>query len=266
MLARRARIERAKAHLERIAPHRKDLREFSTALLALAEGKLHEIRVEDWRDRPSAISFALALAGRRPCGAIVFLQLLHEARAEGALFARGLSFLGVDPMRVVSLFARDEPHFLWAVEEAAREKSVAAVIALAPKGAGKALDLTATRRLSLAAEEAGASPILIRTIKHAEPTAAFIRWRIEPAPSRPDADDEKAAGALRWRVLLERFRADGRFCAGAPMLVELSHDGEHPALAEVPAVSVPLSPILGHGAFQAQPSGGRSERRAARSL
>jgi protein ImuA len=264
MLARRARLARAKAHLERIGRREQGRRDRpGAAPLTLAKGALHEIRAEDWRQRPAALSFALALAGTRD-GPVVFLQLAHEARAEGTLFARGLEGFGVDPARVIAAFADDEKRFLWALEEAAREESLAAVIALAPRGE-RLCSLTATRRLALAAECSGVSPILIRTMTDAAPTAAVIRWKVEAAPSRPDADDERAPGAPRWRVFLERFRADPRLAAGAPFTAELNHDGRHVRLAQAATVPVPFFSLLGDGPGETQNPFAR-DRRAARSF
>jgi len=269
MLARKAALARARAHLERIerkwamaSGGRPSLRK--AAPLALDEGALHEIRIEDWRARASAVSFALALAGPRG-GAIVLVQLAHEARTDGALFARGLEGLGVAPGRLVAAFAQDEKRFFWALEEAAREKGLAAVIALAPRGE-KLLDLTATRRLALAAEGAAAAPIIIRTMTVAAPTAAAIRWKIEPAPSRPDPDDARAPGAPRWRVSLERFRADGRLCACPPFLAELRHDGRNLHLSETTPVLVPVLPLLADGPEETHRAFTRRERRAAHSF
>lgn len=285
MLARKAQLERAKAHLERLAEKWEPVFRATgassgervnaapTAPLALVAGALNEIRIEDWRERPSALSFALALAGMRAragmraqeSGAIVFLQLAHEARGEGALFARGLAALGVDPARLVVAFVRNEKQLLWALEEAAREKSVAAVIAEAPKTA-RLIDLTATRRLALAAEASGASPLLVRTMASPAPTAAFIRWRIESAPSLPPADDEKSPGSPRWRVFLERCRAGTRLCGGAPFIAEIKHDGRNVFLEEAAALPFPLPALLGDGAPEAQGRRAAREPGAARAL
>jgi protein ImuA len=284
MSAQRAELARLKAHLAAIEPRRAthaaaDVTAGAGAEagargkvpLALLPGALHEVRIEDWRARPAAFSFSLALAARRARetkGAIVFLQRAHDAKAEGLPFARGLSAFGVALDGFLAAFARDEKELLWAAEEAARDRSVAAILALAPTRE-KRIDLTATRRLSLAAEASGAAPILIRTMTAPLPTSAAIRWRLEPAPSAPDPDDDRAPGPPRWRIFLERRRAGA--AGGAPMETEWRHDLEDFAVAQdVPAARAPLSVprplLLGDGSREAQGPCAAGERRAARSL
>ena len=83
---------------------------------------------------------------------------------------------------------------LWAVDQAARNPAVAAVVADA---AG--LDLRAGRRLQLAAEQAAALVLLARPPdEHNRPTAAWSRWWITPEPS-PNPSP-------RWTVALTRCK------------------------------------------------------------
>ncbi|MEX0644831.1 MAG: hypothetical protein WD076_05945 [Parvularculaceae bacterium] len=195
--------------------------------LGAVRGALSEVRAADWRDGPAALAFALALAGRRAAEtskttskAIVFLALAHEARRGGHLFGRALAACEVNLDSLVAAFATDAKALLWAMEEAARADGVAAVVADIP-GAHRLLDLTATRRLSLAAGFSGAAAILVRTMKAPEPTAADIRWRVAHAPSAPALHDRRASGNPRWTVEIERCRKGGR---GA-WVVEQRHDG-----------------------------------------
>src|SRR5437868_4979492 len=53
--------------------------------------------------------------------------------------------------------------------------------------AAAAADLTATRRLSLAAREGAAFGLLLRHRASPSPSAAATRWQIAASPSRPDA-------------------------------------------------------------------------------
>jgi protein ImuA len=204
--------------------------------LEASPGALSEVRAADWRDGPAALGFALALSGRRAAAAskaIVFLGLAHEARRDGLLFGRSLSAYGVNPAGLVAAFAKDAKALLWAAEEATRSDGVAAVIVDIPAPAAL-LDLTATRRLSLAAAASGASAILVRTMKAPEPTAAVIRWRVAASASAPDPHDRRASGNPRWIVEIERCRKGGR---GA-WVVEHHHDG---LLVCGPARPVPQS-------------------------
>jgi protein ImuA len=80
---------------------------------------------------------------------------------------------------------------LWAMEEALRCRALACVIA-EMTGEGAVADLTATRRLALAAREGVSAQnsglgLLIRHKITDMPSAAATRWEIAPALSQPDA-------------------------------------------------------------------------------
>jgi protein ImuA len=93
------------------------------------------------------------------------------------------------------------------MEEGLRSKAVASVI-----GELGALDLTASRRIQLAAEWGGTTAIAIRRGVSARlkdvraPSAAMSRWRIDPLPSRGEAG-LKIVGKPRWRLELLRCRS-----------------------------------------------------------
>ncbi|MDQ2103547.1 hypothetical protein QSG27_12680, partial [Azospirillum sp. C340-1] len=76
------------------------------------------------------------------------------------------------------------------------------------RGEGGGLDLTASRRLQLAAESSGVTGILLQNAsrnaaRRSAASAAVTRWRIAPAPSQPE---EPGVGDPRWRAELERCR------------------------------------------------------------
>ena len=127
----------------------------------------------------------------------------------GRLMARGAMAFGIPPQRFLVVRPRTEAEALWALEEVLR--SGAADLAV---GTVKAASLTQTRRLDMAAREAGAMAGLIRVedgrgSAGAWPlSAARRRWRIGALPSAPDPWDGRAPGAPRWRVELAR-RRDG---------------------------------------------------------
>jgi protein ImuA len=208
-LARKPALARLKAKLAEIAPPAAVALQAPPEALALRPAALNEIRAADWRDAPAALGFALSLAGKRSREtgkAVIALSLLHEARREGALFGRGLSACGISLSSLLVAFARDETMLLWAAEEAARSAGVAAILIEAPH---VRLDLTATRRLHLAAEASGASPILIRGAS-GHPSAAAARWRVAARPSAADPYDRRGLGKPRLYVELERCRKGGR--------------------------------------------------------
>jgi protein ImuA len=163
----------------------------------LPRGGVHEIVAGDYGP---ALGFAAALtarlAGTR--GHVVWL-----ARS-GELHPPGLARFGPDFRRLLLVRATDDADALWAAEEALRSPGVAALVA-----GIRDLDLTACRRLQLAAETHGATALLLRPPRTRGIGAALSRWRIEAAPSRR-APAFRAAlrdpGEERWAVDLLRAR------------------------------------------------------------
>ena len=68
----------------------------------------------------------------------------------------------------------------WAVMEALRCSQVSAVIALLD-----GLDLTASRRLQLAAENSGATGFFLGNSASTPVAAPITRWKISPLPGKP---------------------------------------------------------------------------------
>lgn len=125
------------------------------------------------------------------------------------LFAPGLAGAGLQPHRVV--FAEAGKTVLPVMEEGLRHPGLTAVVG---EFSGR-LSLVASRRLQLAAEQAGMLAILIRRSNSFddpvlnEPTAAATRWRIAALPSPPalpDDPDTPGVGRARWRLDLTRCR------------------------------------------------------------
>jgi protein ImuA len=125
------------------------------------------------------------------------------------LFAPGLAGVGLQPNRIV--FAEAGKDVLPVMEEGLRHAGLAAVVA---EHTGR-LSLVASRRLQLAAEQAGILAILIRRSPSFddpvlnEPTAAVTRWRIAALPSPPalpHAPDTPGLGRARWKLDLTRCR------------------------------------------------------------
>jgi len=122
------------------------------------------------------------------------------------LFTPGLAGLGFPPERLIQVCARDEAEALSVMEDVLAARGVAAVV-----GEVEGVDLTAGRRLQLAAEKQGATAFVLnrrpfggRARRGAGSTAA-TRWRVASAPSEPPAG-EFGLGAPRFRVALERCR------------------------------------------------------------
>jgi protein ImuA len=181
--------------------------------------------------RGSGAGFAAALAGRclkHPgqdhAGAVLWVARHAE------LYGPGLAPFGLPPERLIVVAAARETDVLWVLEEALRTRGLAVVI-----GELSALDLTAARRLQLAAEAGGGTGLVLRPAERADGIAAACsRWRVAAVPAAPPSTDRKTAGApwTRWRLALERCR--GVTGAPAPWMVEWCDATGDFALAAAP--------------------------------
>lgn len=158
-------------------------------------GCLHEVTAED---RGAGTAFAAALLARLAMdrGAPV-LWIVRDRD----LHAAGLAAYGLTPDRLIAVRAVRDADALWAMEEALRCKRLSAVL-----GEADRLDLTASRRLQLAAEAGGVTGLLLHAGdgRAGAASAAVTRWRVAPAPSA--TVDEPGVGEPRWRLDLLRCR------------------------------------------------------------
>ena len=154
----------------------------------LVRGALHEVCAAS---PGSGVAFAAILLAR--CGGQV-LWIATEQESN-LVWPPGLIPFGLAPERLILARAARWAEALWAMEEALRCPALGGAVLMA--GAGQGLDLTATRRLHLAAEAGGVFGLLLRPDGAAGASAARTRWHIAPLSS-PDAP--------RWRVSLLRQR------------------------------------------------------------
>lgn len=178
----------------------------ANGFLAPAPGLVQEIFTDERRHAGATLGFALAqarslLTAERP--AVVYLQLQAEAQEMGLPYGPGLVNLGFDPAALVLIRPANIVEFLWAAEEAIACRAVAAVVADVA-GQPKALNFTASRRLSLRAAGSGASAFFLRYGAWREASAAQLRWHIAPALSGPLPFDARAPGETRWQAKLEK--------------------------------------------------------------
>jgi protein ImuA len=171
---------------------------------ALPRGCLHEIFEGEAGDAGAAAGFVLALAMRAAAGRKI-LWIRHDLATleSGGVYAPGLSEFGLDPDAVILVAVRNETMALRAALEALRSCAPGAVI-LEIRGKAKLLDLTASRRLMLAASRSGGTGFFLRT-GEARPSSALTRWRVGAAPSPPLAADAPSHPA--FDITLERHRA-----------------------------------------------------------
>jgi protein ImuA len=170
----------------------------------LEKACLHEITPAGIFHLGAAAGFALGLAARhtRP-GDILWVQQDFAHLEGGALYGPGCEIFGIDPRRLLIVRARHAKDLLWTMEEGLRCCGISTVIAECGEQ-GEAADLTATRRLSLAAQSTGALGLLLRQHAHKNPSACATRWQVASAPGRSDGFG--GLGRLGFRLTLTKNR------------------------------------------------------------
>jgi protein ImuA len=168
---------------------------------------LHEIYGAAGPDAPALTGAALMLAAGKPGrGALLWVRQSFIDSEAGLPSAAGLAELGLDPARIIRVRAGDVLAALQAGLEGARCSTLGgAVVEL--WGEARAYDLTASRRLALAAREAGIGVLVVRAGATPRASAAETRWSLSAAPSR--ALGANAPGPPAFALTLLRAR-DGR--------------------------------------------------------
>ena len=166
----------------------------------LEPGVLHELRCRQSRDAGALTGFAFGLLGRmtqRKTKPVLWISAPFPDTSNMTLFPQGLANWGFDPARLVLVQPLTFMQALWAADEAAKCTDLAAIV-LHIAGHPKALDMTATRRLSLRASESGTTSLILRQGGEEEATAATTRWCITPYPSH--ASCSEPAGTMNREV------------------------------------------------------------------
>jgi protein ImuA len=209
--------------------------------------------------------FALALAARlmacRP-GHLLWVQQGMAGREAGLPYAPGLHYFGLDPDRLLFVQPRRDRDVMWSLAEGLGCRAL--VLVLAELWEGPACDLTASRRLRLAARASGVMALVIRyagppdpaaglgpgrAARGLPPSAAHTRWRVAPGaghvpgPERgSEREPEWGLGLSRWQLSLEKNRT-GR--TGA-WIVEWN---PHVRRFQIPLFSTPIAhsgPLAAH--------------------
>lgn len=178
----------------------------------LRRGALHEI------SGAAATGLAAVIAGRAAWGGGSVLWC-GAGRGRGGLYPPGLAMLGLPPSSLLLVDCRNERELLAVAEEGLRNTGLAALLL----EVSRMPDMTASRRLQLAAEAGGVLGLLLcpgatrrhgagwrRDVRSAgamapdmlPPSPAISRWRASHAPAGP-------GGSFRWRLELLRCRGGG---------------------------------------------------------
>jgi protein ImuA len=155
----------------------------------LKTGTLHEVFAAEDRHSVPAMGFAAGLTmripGRRP---VLWIRQDFAAARIGELSMTGLSDLGLHPGRILVMRSPDADGGLRAALEGLSCGALGAVV-LELWGNSRAVDLVASRRLTLAAAQSGVTNILLRFAAETRPSTAETRWVIRSAASPSRVDD-----------------------------------------------------------------------------
>lgn len=173
----------------------------------LGRGTLHEICASSSTHMPAATAVALSLAAKAAGGkSLLWARQSAAGYENGRPYPPGLGEIGVDPGRMVFVSAGDATAVLKAGVEAARCAALGAVV-IEPHGLPRELDLTASRRLLLAAESARVFTLILTRGEPAA-SAASTRWRVSPAPSRALQAGAPGFPSFILRLLRQRGGVD----------------------------------------------------------
>jgi protein ImuA len=171
---------------------------------------LHEFHAATEADAAAATGFALAVAltidRAHP---LVWVRQDFQDVETGVPYPPGLAAFGLDPAAIIRVRARDAAAALQAGLEAARHPS-GGVAFIELWGETRAFDLTASRRLALAAKASGVTVLMARGGASPQPSAAETRWQVRAAPSRALAANAPGHPAFVARLLRHRGGLEGR--------------------------------------------------------
>lgn len=176
---------------------------------AMPANALHEILAASANDAASASGFALMLAAMLDKEGRALFLVREYRRGSGRYYPPGLAGLGIDPARCFSVDAPDTLSALKATADIARSGAAGAVV-LELVGNPRLLDLTASRRLALAAEQSRTAVLLLRLGAREAPGAAFSRWQVASAASTPLLADAPGGPAFTVTLLRHRRMAAGQ--------------------------------------------------------
>ncbi len=169
---------------------------------------LHDIAPRDYGDMPAAMGFAVALAIRRLSDGLehrplLWCRLAYEEREYGRLYGHGLETLGLARPRFLTVTVKKPAALLWVMEEALKSGALALVIAdTNPKHA----NLTATRRLSLAAQAGKSAGLMVFEKPNPGATSSYTRWIAAAGASQGPPSGTSAPGNPAWAIELTRAR------------------------------------------------------------
>ena len=183
----------------------------------------------------SGVGAALALAadalGADDSRALLWVQDKAALKLGGRPYRPGLP--KAFRHRLIHVVAEKPEDLLFALEEGLRCRELCAVIGELA-GNPRALDFTASRRLTLTAEKHGVPLWLVRLDAAPDLSSARMRWQVAAAPSPAPRWNADAPGTPSWRAELFRARMH------SPGTWTLRDDGHGLAADREPDTSHPV--------------------------
>jgi protein ImuA len=198
----------------------------------LAKGALHEIGPAMPRDGGAATGFATALAvlALREGRQAIWIRPDFIAAEAGELYGPGLALMGLSLQRLIVLEVPRARDGLWAMEEALQCRASGAVVT---ELMGEDADLTATRRLALAAGSGGGLGLILRHQPCRAANAAMTRWEVASACGERDGFGGLGLPAFAVSLVKNRHGPTGQW--------RLSWDHHERAFVTAPALSLPVA-------------------------
>lgn len=172
---------------------------------------LHEFCPQDYLDTPAALAvqsgfMAQALRRGNTPAPLLWVRARNSGQDFGQPYPLGLKQWGLPPERIIFAETETLADALWAMEDGLR----AGAWVMGEAGASSRYDLTASKRLHMAAQARGGLALVLRHHEMIGASAALTRWRLSARPS--PAQDWRGAtglpglGSPRFRAYLERVR------------------------------------------------------------
>ncbi|UOR14555.1 hypothetical protein [Qipengyuania aquimaris] len=172
---------------------------FAASREAAGAGAALALALDDWRNTPRGEG--QESEDRR---SILWVQTRDAARLTGRPYRAGLP--AELQARVIHVLAEKVEDALFALEEGLRCRELAFVIGEVA-GNAKALDFTASRRLTLTAQKHGVPLFMVRVDAARDLSSARMRWDVTSAPSAAPEWNAQAPGNPAWKAELFRARS-----------------------------------------------------------
>lgn len=172
---------------------------FASSREASGAGAALALALDDWRC--ASREEGQEAEDRR---AVLWVQTREAARIGGRPYRAGLP--RDLQARVIHVLADKPEDALFAMEEGLRCRELAFVIGEV-SGNPKALDFTASRRLTLTAQKHGVPLFMLRVDAGRDLSSARMRWEMTSAPSANPEWNAQAPGDPAWRADLFRARS-----------------------------------------------------------